>query len=321
MSSASAAADIALPKDRVPANVTLAISGMTCASCVGRVERVLKKQAGVLTADVNLATERANVSYLPGAVSVDALEQAVARAGYEAHRMDSAEHAGHAGHHHHDEDVRRLTRDFIIALIFSLPLVILAMAPEFFMPLQNVIDRTIGVQALRIIECALATLVLFGPGWRFFATGVPALLHGGPDMNALVALGSFAAWAYSVVATFAPQLFPAGTAHVYFEAAAVIVTLILLGRVLEARAKGVAGASIERLIGLTPEVAQVMRNGSPVEVKLAAIVPGDLVFIRPGERVPLDGEVVEGASYVDQSMLATRLSAARSIRPAASPSK
>ena len=122
-------------------------------------------------------------------------------------------------------------------------------------------------------------------------------------MNALVALGTFAAWSYSVVATFAPQIFPAGTAHVYFEASAVIVTLILLGRMLEARAKGSAGAAIERLLKLSPETAQVMRDGAPVEVKLASIVPGDLVLIRPGERVPLDGEVVDGASFVDQSML------------------
>ncbi len=113
----------------------------------------------------------------------------------------------------------------------------------------------------------------------------------------------FAAWSYSCVATFAPQLFPAGTAHVYFEAAGVIVTLILLGRVLEARAKGAAGAAIEHLLGLRPETAQVMRNGVPVDVKLASIVPGDLLLIRPGERVPLDGQVTEGASFVDQSML------------------
>lgn len=285
-----------------PAVVTadLAVSGMTCASCVGRVERVLKKQPGVVAANVNLATERANVSYLSGATTADALASAVTRAGYETRPVEATEHAGH---HHHDEDAKRLTRDFVIAAVLTLPLFILAMAPDFFMPLQDYLDSHIGMQTLRIIECALASIVLFGPGWRFYATGVPALLHGAPDMNALVALGTFAAWSYSVVATFAPEIFPAGTAQVYFEAAGVIITLILLGRVLEARAKGAAGAAIERLLGLSPETAHVMRNGAPVDVKLSAIVLGDVLLIRPGERVPLDGEVIDGASFVDQSML------------------
>ncbi len=282
----------------------LAVSGMTCASCVGRVERVLKKQPGVLTADVNLATERANVSYLSGAVTPDALAQAVTRAGYETHPYESSDPMAHRhGGYHHDENAKILQRDLIIAAVLTLPLFILAMAPEFYMPLQMYLDQHVGIETLRIIECALASLVLFGPGWRFYKSGVPALLHGAPEMNALVALGTFAAWSYSVVATFAPHIFPAGTAHVYFEASAVIVTLILLGRMLEARAKGSAGAAIERLLKLSPETAQVMRDGAPVEVKLASIVPGDLVLIRPGERVPLDGEVVDGASFVDQSML------------------
>jgi Cu+-exporting ATPase len=278
----------------------LAISGMTCASCVSRVERVLKKQPGVVAANVNLATERANVSYNPGEISADALAQAVTRAGYETRPLEAM---AHGGHHHHDEDVQSLTRDFVIAAVLTLPLFILAMAPEFFMPLQDYLNQHIGLQTLRIIECALASIVLFGPGWRFYASGVPALLHATPDMNALVALGTFAAWSYSVVATFAPEIFPAGTAQVYFEAAAVIVTLILLGRLLEARAKGAAGAAIERLLDLAPETAHVLRNGKPVDVPLAAIMPGDLLLIRPGERVPLDGDVTEGTSFVDQSML------------------
>ncbi len=279
--------------------VELSISGMTCASCVNRVERVLKKQPGVLSANVNLATERANVSYLSGTVAVETLEQAVARAGYEARPIEAAEPA----QDRHAAEMKSLVKSLVEAAILTVPLVAMAMAPEFFPPLQTFIDQHIGLFTWHVFEWALATLILFGPGLRFFAKGVPALLHGAPDMNALVALGTFAAWSYSCVATFAPQLFPAGTAHVYFEAAGVIVTLILLGRVLEARAKGVAGAAIEHLLGLRPQTAQLMRNGVPVEVKLASIVPGDLVLIRPGDRIPLDGEVVEGSSFVDQSML------------------
>ncbi|TAL77169.1 MAG: copper-translocating P-type ATPase [Beijerinckiaceae bacterium] len=288
------------PPQEAATGVTFQIEGMTCASCVSRVERALKKQPGVIAANVNLATERANVSYLADAVSPEALEQAVARVGYAAKRLDAATEpsADRRG-----AETKALTRSLAIALIFTVPLVFLAMLPDLFMPLQGLLNQKLGLQNLRIIECALATIVLFGPGWRFFTSGVPALLHGAPDMNALVALGSFAAWSYSVVATFAPELFPAGTAHVYFEAAGVIVTLILLGRVLEARAKGRAGAAIQHLIGLTPKTALLLRNSETVEVSLTTIVPGDLVLIRPGERVPLDGQVIEGASFVDQSML------------------
>src|SRR6185437_2236196 len=265
--------------------VTFQIEGMTCASCVSRVERVLKKQPGVIAASVNLATERANVSYLANAVSPDALAQAVARAGFGAKRLEAATKpaADRRG-----AEAKALTRSFIVALIFTVPLAFLAMLPDFFMPLQDLLNQKLGMQNLRIIECVLATIVLFGPASRFFTSGVPALLHGAPDMNALVALGSLAAWSYSVVATFAPGLFPAGTAHVYFEAAGFIVTLILLGRVLEARAKGLAGAAIEHLIGLTPKTALLLRDGETIEVSLATIVPDDLVLIRPGERVPLD---------------------------------
>lgn len=280
--------------------IELAITGMTCASCVTRVEKALKKEPGVLSASVNLATERASVYILSGAVSTDALAKAVARVGYAAAPLETAPAAGH---HHHDDDAKRLMRDFIVAAAFTVPLFLLAMAPEFSMPLHHLLAQAMSVTTLRLIEFVLATVVLFGPGWRFFKSGVPALLHAAPEMNALVALGSFAAWAYSTVATFAPQLFPEGTGNVYFESAAVIVTLILLGRLLEARAKGQAGAAIERLVKLAPELAHVLADGTVSDVKLASVVPGDLVLIRPGERVPLDGVVTEGASFIDQSML------------------
>jgi Cu+-exporting ATPase len=280
--------------------ISFAIEGMSCASCVSRIEKAISAVPGVAHASVNLATNRADVHFAAPATT-DAIAAAIRKAGYTP-TVDSAE-ASHSGHMHHDEAIGSLTQGLIQAVILTVPLVVMAMGPDLIPRFGNFVDQHIGINLWHMLEFVPGTLVLFGPGMRFFTSGVPALLRGAPEMNALVALGTFAAWAYSSVATFAPQLFPAGTAQVYFESAGVIVTLILLGRLLEARAKGAAGDAIKHLLGLRPETAQVIRNGSPVEVKLDSIVPGDLVLIRPGERVPLDGVVTDGASFVDQSML------------------
>jgi Cu+-exporting ATPase len=161
----------------------------------------------------------------------------------------------------------------------------------------------IGMQESRYLQMALSTLVLFGPGLRFFNKGLPALLHGRPDMNSLVAVGSAAAWAYSVVATVAPEILPDGTANLYYEAAAVIITFILLGRMLEARAKGRTGEAIKRLMALQPKKARVLRDGEAVEIPLDRVAVDDIVVVRPGEKVAVDGEVIEGSSYVDESMV------------------
>ncbi|MDP5348093.1 MAG: HAD-IC family P-type ATPase, partial [Paracoccaceae bacterium] len=154
-----------------------------------------------------------------------------------------------------------------------------------------------------MIQFLLTTLVLFGPGLRFFRLGLPALLHRAPDMNALVALGTSAAWGFSTVATFAPGILPPGTAEVYFEAAAVIVTLILLGRWLEARARGQAGQAIRKLAGLQVREARVRRDGAMQTVAIADLVTGDEIELRPGARVPTDGTVIEGRSDIDESMV------------------
>ncbi|AHB02593.1 heavy metal translocating P-type ATPase [Brucella ceti TE28753-12] len=165
-----------------------------------------------------------------------------------------------------------------------------------------VMDR-IGMQNSWYLQFVLTTLVLFGPGLRFFKKGVPTLLRGTPDMNSLVVVGTFAAWGFSVVATFLPGALPEGTVNVYFEAAAMIVTLILIGRYLEARAKGRTSAAISRLVGLQAKSARVVRDGQAIDVPLEDVRAGDIVQVRPGEKVPVDGEVIEGASYVDESMI------------------
>jgi P-type Cu+ transporter len=289
---------------------------MSCASCVSHVEKALLAVPGVSSAHVNLARETARVIAAPGTVvSLDRLVAAVEKAGYDASpEMPLIPGQAPAGRAHHDmasapsgmdhgshgkASVKRL----VFAATLTLPLVAMAMVPEMVPGLESAIAEHIGLFVWRLMQALLASLVLFGPGRFFFTTGIPALLRGAPEMNSLVALGTAAAWTYSMAATFLPQIFPAGTVHVYFEAAAVIATLVLLGRWLEARARGEAGAAIEHLLRLAPDTATVLRDEAPVSVKLDTIVPGDILLVRPGEHVPLDGAVIAGVSRVDESML------------------
>jgi Cu+-exporting ATPase len=282
----------------------LAIEGMTCASCVGRVEKALAKVPGVRQASVNLATERAQVVHLAGAVCAADLEAAVERAGYTARRVSAdTPDAGEKDDQRREGEARGLQRSLLIAAILSLPVFILEMGSHLIPAMHHWVMTVIGQQTNWYIQFVLATLVLFGPGLRFFRKGVPALLRGAPDMNSLVAVGTSAAYGYSLVATFAPQVLPQGTANVYFEASAVIVTLILLGRSLEARAKGRTSQAIKRLVGLQAKTARVERNGKTLELPLDQVTTGDVVLVRPGEKIALDGEIVEGASYVDESMI------------------
>ncbi|MBD7988133.1 cadmium-translocating P-type ATPase [Luteimonas sp. Sa2BVA3] len=279
----------------------LAIDGMTCASCVARVERALQAVPGVSAAAVNLATERATVR---GAADAALLLAAVDRAGYDARVLDAAApRDDDADSARHEAARAALRRDLLLAAALALPVFVLEMGAHLVPAMHHWVEHGLGLQRSWLIQFALATAVLLGPGRRFYAAGIPALLRLAPDMNSLVAVGTFAAWGYSVVATFAPRLLPAGTANVYYEAAAVIVVLVLLGRWLEARAKGRTSEAIQRLVGLQPKTARVSRDGRSVEIPIGEVVPGDLVELRPGERVPVDGEVVEGRSFVDESMV------------------
>lgn len=282
----------------------LAIEDMTCASCVGRVEKALAKIPGVLEASVNLATERARVRHLAGVVSLADLEAAVVQAGYKSRRLsDETANASDQDTERREGEARALQRAFLTAGILTLPVFILEMGSHLIPAMHHWVMGVLGQQASWYLQFALTTLVLFGPGLRFFQKGIPALLRLAPDMNSLVAVGTTAAYGYSVVATFIPDVLPQGTANVYFEAAAVIVTLILLGRTLEARAKGRTSQAIKRLVGLQARTARVERNGETIELPLDQVATGDVVLVRPGEKIPVDGEVIEGASYVDESMI------------------
>ena len=278
--------------------ISLPIDGMTCASCVGRVERALKAVPGVVDAVVNLATERATVD---GSASADALIEAVAAAGYTARRVEASAQDDAAARK--EAERLALKRDLTIASLLTAPVVALEMGAHVMPGVHELVAGSIGMQASWHVQFVLTTLVLAAPGFRFFRKGLPALARLAPDMNALVAVGALAAYGYSVVATFAPSVLPAGAVNVYFEAAAVIVTLVLLGRFLEARARGRTSEAIRRLVGLQARTARIRRDGAPVEVPISQVAVGDVVEVRPGERIPVDGDVVEGQSYVDESML------------------
>ncbi|WP_369308918.1 copper-translocating P-type ATPase [Providencia rettgeri] len=282
----------------------LGIEEMTCASCVGRVEKALSQIPGVIEANVNLATERAHIRHLSGAVTIADLEAAVVQAGYKPRRLSETSTNGNdQADDRREQEERSLRRSLYTAAIFTLPVFIIEMGSHFIPGIHHWVADNLGQQLNWYIQFILATIVLFGPGLRFFQKGVPALLRAAPDMNSLVAVGTAAAYGYSVVATFTPQILPAGTANVYFEAAVVIVTLILLGRTLEARAKGKTSQAIKRLVGLQAKTARVQRNGEMIEIPLDQVAMDDIVFVRPGEKIPVDGTVIEGASYVDESMI------------------
>ncbi|WGR61056.1 copper-translocating P-type ATPase [Paracoccus ferrooxidans] len=281
-----------------PLETRLAIEGMNCASCVGRVEKALAALPGVDSAQVNLATASATIRHSP-AVAPQALADTVTAKGYPAQVQ------AEAGHHMHDHggDAAALKRNFLIALALTLPVFVAEMGGHAFPAFHHWLHMALGQRTLWVLEFLLTTAVLAGPGRMFFRIGFPALMRRAPEMNSLVALGASAAWLYSTVATFAPGVLPPDSVHVYFEAAAVIVTLILLGRWLEARAKGQAGDAIRRLIELAPDSAHVERGGQIVEVPVAELRPGDIVHLRPGERVAVDGVLTEGSGAVDESML------------------
>lgn len=283
-------------------SIELAIEGMTCASCVARIEKALKAVPGVTQASVNLATERASVRLTKGIATSASLEQAVRAAGYDARRITGDESTDEEAEKR-EREARRLSRSLLIAAALTLPIFVLEMGSHFIPAVHDFVMINIGMQESWYLQFVLTTLVLFGPGLRFYQKGIPALLRLAPDMNSLVAIGTAAAWGYSVVATFASGLLPEGTANVYYEAAAVIVTLILLGRVLEARAKGRTSEAIKHLMGLQVKTARVVRDGETIEIALADVHAGDTVLVRPGDRVPVDGIVVEGNSYVDESMI------------------
>ena len=291
------------------------VTGMTCAACSAAVERELRRTPGVVDVEVSLATEEARVRWSPEATSPEALAQVVEEAGY---RMDLPAPAGQDASGRHpdaDEATRRreeardqdreaeardLFRRFQVGAILSVPVLLLG-HHEWVPGLRN-LDHDL-VRWLWALSGLLTLPIMTWVGGHFFVRGWKAARRGAPNMDTLVAMGTGAAFGYSVVAVSAPGLFPEGTAHPFFEAAAVILTLVILGQALEARARGATSQAIRGLLDLRPRTARVLRDGQEVEIPASEVQVGDRVVVRPGERIPVDGEVVDGRSAVDESMV------------------
>ena len=266
--------------------VEFSIAGMTCAACSARLEKVLNRQAGI-EANVNLAAERARVR-LDGAADEAAVIAAVAKAGFTASVVDKNTRAREKARR--QADYQREIRRFWIAVALTLPLV----GQMFFM----FGDAHHHPELPRWLQFVLATPVQFWIGWRFYDGAYKALRGGGANMDVLVALGTSMAWGFSTVVTFFGL-----DQHVYFEGGAAVITMVLLGKLLEARAKARTSEAIESLIRLQPKTARIERDGQWVEIAVDALMPGDVFMVRPGESVPVDGEVVDGASSVNEAML------------------
>jgi P-type Cu+ transporter len=284
------------------AEITLPILGMTCANCVANVERSLKKVDGVLEATVNYASEKALVRYAPGSVTRADLVAAVRRGGYDVVEPKAGEETAEP------EDVEAAAREaeirhqyhrLIVGALFTIPLFVISMGRDF-----DLIGQWAHGAWVNWLLLALATPVQFYVGYDYYTGAYKSLRNGSANMDVLVAMGTSVAYFYSIAVVIALSL---GSHlighHVYFETAAVIITLIVLGKLLEARAKGRTSAAIKKLMGLQPKTARVVRDGAELDIPITEVVTGDVVIVRPGERIPVDGVVVNGRSHVDESML------------------
>jgi Cu+-exporting ATPase len=282
----------------------LPIEGMTCASCVNRIERFLRKTPGVETATVNLATEAATIRYLPDVADRAALVGAIEAAGYDVRTRPpvapDAVPLSLAGELSADDLERaRETRALLIRASVSIGTAVAIMI-VMFAP-----QTAVAMEQLNWLVLIPATLIQFWAGGRFYRAAWRGARHGSTNMDTLVAVGTTAAWAYSVFVTLWPEVvMAAGLEPVsYFDSSTIIIGLVLLGRWLEARAKGRTTGAIRRLVGLSPTTARLVRDGVDHEIALEAVTPGDLLRVRPGDKIPVDGLVVEGGSAVDASML------------------
>jgi len=299
----------------------LPITGMTCASCVRNVERAISKQPGILSVSVNLATEKATVTYLPGAIRRSDVVKAVEAAGYGVLDLSDVAAPEDAERAAREAEIHRQERLVKIGALFTLPLFIISMARDFYM--ASLAGQTAAGhagmgnaapaspldfllwQGWPFIFFLLATPVQFIVGRQYIVGAYKAARNRTANMDTLIAMGSMAAYLYSVVVLLGMIFGLSGAIgdHVYFETSAVILTLITLGKLLEARAKGRTSEAIKKLMGLAPRTATLLRGTEEVEVPVDELVVGDIVVVRPGERVPVDGVVIEGRSSVDESML------------------
>ena len=276
------------------ARIDFPVTGMTCANCAMNVERALgKKVPGVVNVAVNFAAERAMVEYLPSMVTPDDLVSAVEKAGFGA-LIQPEDESQDVEAEARQREITDQTRKFMVGVIFALPLFLLSMARDF--GLTGPWSHQPWVNWLFLF---LATPVQFYTGWDYYVSGLKSLRNKSANMDVLVAMGSSTAYGYSLAVLLLPML----GGHVYFETSAVIITLIKMGKLLEARTKGKTGSAIRKLMGLRPKTAMVLREGIEQETPIDHVRVGDVLMVRPGERIPVDGQVTDGASAVDESML------------------
>lgn len=279
------------------------VQGMDCAACVSTVSEALEDVEGVVEANVNIASGRATVDYVPEVTEPSDCTRAIRNAGYDVVEPEDATSRHDLEQEAHEQETQSLKRRLGLALAFALPVFVLEMGYMHVSSIEALIQQHASQQTLYYTLFALTSVIQFGPGLYFYKRGWPALLSWRPDMNTLVMIGTSAAYGYSVVATFLPGILPEGTVHVYYEAAATIVTLILAGNYMEVLAKGRASDAIRTLLDLQAKTARVLRDGEENEIDVRDVVPGDVLRVRPGEKVPVDGEVIDGSSYVDESMV------------------
>jgi Cu+-exporting ATPase len=281
------------------ATARIGIKGMSCASCVTTIEEGLRRTPGVLNASVNLGTNEAMIEYLPEQTELEGLKGAVEATGYQAAPAPSEE-APDKEAAAREQEYRTLFRKFLFAAVIAVPVMATAY-PEF-----TPILKDLSMETLRIIWgiTGILTLpVLLWSGGHFFWGAWSAFRHRSADMNTLIALGTGAAWLYSSVGILLPHLFPEGTAEPFYDVAAVVIALVVLGQALELRAKGRTSEAIKKLMGLQAKTARVIRDGREEDIPVEEVLVGDIVLVRPGEKVPVDGVVIEGSSAVDESML------------------
>ena len=271
------------------------VEGMTCAGCVARVESAIREVPGVADAAVNLATGSASIKYYEDQATEAGFREAIEAAGYGVGDPDDANAS-------QTNEISGLRRDVIIAVLLSAVLLAIAKV-QMFSPVAEAMYGLLSKPVWGFFELALATPVVFYTGWRFIRSGLIELRHLNPGMNSLVMIGAGAAYFYSVVVLFWPRIFPQGTDQSYFVAAGVIITLILVGRYLEALARGQTSRAIVALMDLQPQTARVVKNGTEAEVFLEELCIGDTLIVRPGERLAADGIVLTGTSQIDEAMI------------------
>ena len=284
---------------------TFAIEGMTCASCAQTIEKAVGKLSGVDKASVNLATEKMQVSYNPSAISVSDVIGAVSNSGYAAvlETTETQDNSRAEKREKKEKRMKQLSNHFGISIIFTIPVLIISMGPMIDMPLPNIVDPMINAFNFSLLQLIL-TLPIMVVSWEYFQKGFKTLFKGHPNMDSLIALGTAAAFVYSLAATIGTGLGYGNFSDLlYYEVTGVILTLHTLGLFLEERSKGQMSSAIEKLVNLAPKTARVIRNGVEQEITVDEVALGDVIRVRPGESMPVDGVVVEGRTSVDESML------------------